>query len=59
MEELTDLLRSVLLAGDVLPTRTVSRWNGLLATTAERVEAYHVQPKLALEGLYYALRQAA
>jgi len=59
MEELTDLLRSVLLAGDVLPTRTVSRWHELLATTAERVEAYHVQPKLALEGLYYALRQAA
>ena len=59
VEELTDLLRGVLLDGEALPVRQIDRWRDLLSKACERVEAYHVQPKLALEGLYFAMRQAA
>jgi DNA polymerase III delta prime subunit len=58
VEELTDLLHGVLRSA-VLPLRTVTAWRDLVHSTARRVEAYHVQPKIALEGLYYAMRQAA
>ena len=59
VEELTDLLRGVLHEPNVLPLRTLSRWSDLVDETAVRVEAYRVQPKLALEGLYYAMRLSA
>ncbi len=59
LEELGDLMRSVLRSGGGVSPRVLGVWRSELRRAAVRVEAYNVAASRALEGLYYTMRRTA
>ncbi len=57
LEELGDLMRTMLRSGGAVPPRVLGVWRSALGRAAVRVDAYNIAVSRALEGLYYAMRR--
>ena len=62
MEEVSLLMETLLRANETedvgVPVRTLARWRVLLGSALTRFESYNTSATMALEGLFYGMREA-